>query len=300
MRYLELCFRARLTAPALFSAYKGSMLRGALGARLRDGLCMTRKNECPACVLAPNCLFLRLFIPAAGGSAPFCLEPGDGDKREYAEGDHYSFKLKLFAYAVEYAPFYVQAFRMSGEKGLGSAKLPGRFIIEEITAGDVAVYADGEESVKIPAARNFPEIDRLPVSAEPKRLLLRLVSPLRHKNDNRFAGNLPFVDFFHLVLRRIKALRFLNGETWSLERDLYERLRKIASGVETEANGLYWRDWTRYSSRQDAYMKFGGLLGEIAYRGDLSPFEELVKIAAIAHIGKQTSFGLGQTEYVYL
>lgn len=41
-------------------------------------------------------------------------------------------------------------------------------------------------------------------------------------------------------------------------------------------------------------MKLGGLCGKITYRGIFSPFEQHLKAAEIFHVGKGTSFGLGE------
>jgi hypothetical protein len=41
-------------------------------------------------------------------------------------------------------------------------------------------------------------------------------------------------------------------------------------------------------------MKFGGLLGEITYRGDLTPFLPWLALGEWMHISGKTSFGLGR------
>ena len=48
-----------------FSAYKGSMLRGSLGASLRRAVCMTQKTDCCRCMLCGTCIFPRLFTAAS-------------------------------------------------------------------------------------------------------------------------------------------------------------------------------------------------------------------------------------------
>lgn len=80
----------------------------------------------------------------------------------------------------------------------------------------------------------------------------------------------------------------------------YALLRESASEAGIAENGLYWRDWSRYSSRLNSHMKFGGLVGKITYQGRLGIFRNFLRLASIAHIGKQTSFGLGLVEFQYL
>ena len=58
---------------------------------------------------------------------------------------------------------------------------------------------------------------------------------------------------------------------------------------------LRWHEWTRYSSRQDALLQMGGLLGEITVAGaDLSPFWPYLWLGQWTHAGKGTSMGLGK------
>lgn len=303
IRYIETSFSCRLTTDAVFSAYKGSMLRGSLGANLRKGLCMARKNDCAACMLAPNCIFPRIFNPVqrAGipAAPPFCLEPDTESRCNYATGELFEFKLKLFSYGVEYLPFFVQAFRTAGEKGMGSPRQAGKFVIEKITSQGKTIYDPANDELKIPQSQQLPAAEAEGLWGS-TGLGLRICTPLRHKAANHFSASLEFIELFHLILRRIKALCLIDGSIWSLEPAQYEALRTAAAEIRITKNNLRWQDWTRYSSRQEAFMKFGGLMGKITYSGNITPvFKDIMQFARVAHIGKQTSFGLGRVEPEY-
>ena len=304
MKYLDLDFHCRLLTDAAFSAYKGSMLRGALGASLRRGMCMTRRSDCDDCMLSKNCVFPRVFKPLPAGNLPapppFCLSPDLEEKREYAAGESFSFGLKLFSYATEYLPFFVQAFRAAGEKGVGKISPEGKFALAKVEFEGRSLYDAEEDRLEIPEPLNAP----LPGINKDNdngwgRIKVRLLSPLRHKAENRFSAKLEFIDLFHLVLRRIKALSLLDGLAYQLERDSYANLRAKAEETRIIEDNTRWKDWKRYSSRQDSMMNFGGLIGDITYEGPVAPFREFLKFAEIARIGKQTSFGLGQVKMEY-
>lgn len=302
IKYLGVVVFCRLTTDALFSPYKGSMLRGSLGASLRRGLCMTRQKVCGECILAANCIFPRIFnpLPAPGvqGAVPFCLETDMDNRSQYAAGELFSFGLKLFSYGVEYLPFFVQALRMAGERGMGSPRIPGKFIIESITCRGKAIYDPETDNLDVPQCQNLGDA-RETAPAGRNDLSLRLRTPLRHKADNHFSATLEFTELFHLILRRVRALCLIDGNRWRLEPERYSGMRRAASAVRITENNLRWHDWTRYSSRQEAYMKFGGLMGRIVYSGDMAIFNEMLHFAQVAHIGKQTSFGLGRVDAEY-
>lgn len=66
-----------------------------------------------------------------------------------------------------------------------------------------------------------------------------------------------------------------------------------AADIRVFKNDLHWFDWERYSRRQDASMKFGGLIGRIAFTGDLEPFMPYLRLGQVVNIGQATTFGLG-------
>jgi hypothetical protein len=72
------------------------------------------------------------------------------------------------------------------------------------------------------------------------------------------------------------------------------RLASEADGVAVTSSTLQWRDWKRYSSRQQTSMKLGGLVGTVTYAGDLTPFLPLLLAGEVLHAGKATAFGLGK------
>lgn len=305
IRYLDLAMTCRMTSPGRLSAYKGSMLRGALGASLRKWLCMSRKSDCDACLLRGNCIFVRLFKPVQTEgkplTPPFCIEPDLDSRQDYPEGERFNFNLKLFAYAVEHLPFFVQGFAAAGQKGLGSNLQPGQFVIEEITcasaAGQWVIFRQAEDRLQIPEPRIWRP-QSLP--SDLTRVELCLATPLRHKADSHFSSTLSFRELFQLILRRFKALALLEGDIWSLPPARFSELAHAADQIRIESGQLNWQDWTRYSSRQSTFMKLGGLTGAISYAGDLRPFADLLSFAAFAHVGKQSSFGLGKINLLSL
>lgn len=300
LRYINARFECRILSSTCLPGYHGSMLRGCLGVHLRNGLCMTRNKDCNACILGKNCIFPRIFNPAPLQGLPvpppFCIEPTISEKRVWEQGEAFAFNLKLFSYGVDYLPFFVQAFRMAGEKGIGNPNKPAMFTLEKIICSGKNIYNAGQDNLSLPEPEILPDPACFKTEVKVSEQLIHLLTPLRHKNENHFSATLEFTQMLHLILRRIRRLYLCDGITWQVEPEKYRQLYEAAANISIRMNGLRWHDWSRYSSRQGAHMKLGGLLGKIIYSGELSIFNNLLKFAQIAHIGKQTSFGLGRCE----
>ena len=56
---------------------------------------------------------------------------------------------------------------------------------------------------------------------------------------------------------------------------------------------LTWRDWTRYSCRQQQKMELGGVVGSWQLTGELAPFLPFLHLGQWLHVGKEAVFGLG-------
>ncbi len=67
------------------------------------------------------------------------------------------------------------------------------------------------------------------------------------------------------LLRRISLLTYFFGET-PLETNFAGLLRH-AESIPIAKRALHWREWTRYSSRQNEKLQMGGLVGSFALAG---------------------------------
>jgi CRISPR/Cas system endoribonuclease Cas6 (RAMP superfamily) len=80
---------------------------------------------------------------------------------------------------------------------------------------------------------------------------------------------------------------------------LKDFIRQEKRLVAIETSSLHWRDEIkRFSSKRKEEMIFGGLIGNIEYKGDLQLFMPFLNIGEHIHIGEKTTFGLGKYEII--
>jgi len=203
----------------------------------------------------------------------------------------------LFGEANHALPYFVYAFEIMGESGVGK-KLKehrGRFVLNNVMCDGEKIY--DFESKKLTSCINKDfQLETYSKNSTPySELKIDFLTPLRLKHHNELSSKLPFHILVRAMLRRISNLfaHFGGGEP---ELD-YRGLIAQAGLISIKSSNLRWHDWERYSNRQDISMLMGGLMGSITYIGELSPYMPIIHMSKILHIGKQTSFGLGLFEY---
>jgi hypothetical protein len=76
----------------------------------------------------------------------------------------------------------------------------------------------------------------------------------------------------------------------------FRSLLEQADAVRVVEPNLRWKEWTRWSNRQQRQIDMGGYVGELTLEGDLAPFAALLRTAEIVHVGKGATFGLGRVK----
>ncbi len=302
-------FHCRFTTEATLSTFKGSMLRGAFGHALRKVVCAQRRQSCTDCLLAAACVYSLIFENPDGPPGkkndaatkttfrphPYVLQPPADNRRKYNTGETFTFGLTLFGTANDFLPHIVYAVEQMGETGLGRSGQKGRsrFALAAVESEGATLY-DGNNKI-LRQGHALTNLDLQTTATAPlDSLTVRLITPLRLKFNNQFQQTLPFHLLTRAALRRIASLEeaYGRGEPPLDYRSLVRRAEQIA----TRESDCSWVDIERYSNRQKTGMLMGGLEGTLVYEGDLSEFLPLLKYCEVAHLGKQTAFGLGRVE----
>jgi DNA-binding transcriptional regulator of glucitol operon len=271
-------------------------------------VCSQGPIDCRECTLKAVCPYPYIFETAPFEGAqqlrtyddvprPFVIDPL-GTQGEYRRGESFAFQLTLIGRAIDYLPYFLVSFRDLGEIGIGKKR--GRFQVTQVlTDSRESVYDSDTQMVhNFDNALSFDEIQREAVSLlatrlnSLKSLTLHLLTPTRITHEGELTNNLPFHIFWRRLIGRISALAYFHCSE-SLELD-FKGLIEEAKTVETTETALEWKDWTRYSSRQDQKMQLGGLVGNVTYTGDLAMFMPFVVLGEFLHVGKNATFGLGK------
>ena len=306
MLYTRLTFRSELKDEAILPPFKGSTFRGAFGTALKQVVCAMKRQDCRSCLLGSSCVYASFFetkgpIKTQDGKEvafpphPFVIEPPLTTKMHFQSGECLDFNLILFGRACDYLPYWIYAFNQMGHSGIGR-KINGKraeFVLKTVLSSQgKIIYSSRDQRLvtdDVISSLVFQE-----PQGEVKRLTIHLKTPLRVKDQNHLKADLPFSILIRASLRRISSLFSCYGDgNPNLDyHGLVERSRN--KSIEIEKSDLQWFDWTRYSNRQEVKMLMGGMMGSVSYKGNLIEFLPLLRLCEEVHLGKQTTFGLGQ------
>lgn len=293
----------RAVEPMILPAYKGSTFRGAFGMALKELVCIRQDRDCGPCIVKNTCAYYYVFeTPVLPGSAmmkkypyaphPFILRPPLVNQTELKAGEGITCGLVLVGRAIAYLPYFILTFERLGSRGVGKGR--GRFSVERVTNGDSGkvVYSGVGKTLDARYSTLKGMTLSQPGDDSVRRMTLTFLTPTRLRYQGELTEDLEFHVLIRNLLRRISMLLYFHCGQDPSGLNIHDLIEK-ALVVRTVKNELTWQDWERYSRRQEARMKLGGVVGSIAYEGNLGPFLPYLRLGEYVHVGKGTSFGLG-------
>jgi hypothetical protein len=129
--------------------------------------------------------------------------------------------------------------------------------------------------------------------AIPHRATLHILTPLRLQQNGRALPpeELDARTLLMALVRRANLLSEFHGNGPLVES--FAPLVATSAEIRDDKR-LVWRDWTRYSSRQQQKMTLGGVVGEWTIDGPLGQFSRFLDLGQWLHVGKEAAFGLGR------
>ena len=124
------------------------------------------------------------------------------------------------------------------------------------------------------------------------RIRLSFITPTQLKADRKLQRGLDFPVLVRGLLRRYSALATFHADG---PPDLdYANYIAAAENIQTTTHNLTWGTWERYSNRKNTRMSVSGFTGDVVFEGDMTQFHPLLALGVPMHVGKLTSFGMGQ------
>ncbi|RDH93561.1 MAG: hypothetical protein DIZ77_02515 [endosymbiont of Seepiophila jonesi] len=287
--------------PIQFPAFPGSAVRGIFGHGLKRSVCVTRLNDCNECEIRSHCVYSYLFetpvMVEKGRNAPHPLVLDVHQLvQRYESGEAFSVEATLVGKANRNLPYLIQAWQRAGQRGLGREN--ARFSLKQ---ADVLDFQSRSWQQLFPAeggAIELPEpfdFETGSEGASPATARVSLVTPYRGKRNGHLVTPESFniQGFMVSLIRRISRLQELHDPDYA--RVDLAPLIHATSELSIIDSDLKWKDWTRHSSRQRAYMNMGGVVGTFTVSGEgLRLLWPGLQLGQWTHAGKNTLLGLGE------
>lgn len=296
-------YRLRFSMPQglKLPEYAGSLLRGQFGAALRRTACMTGAKTCPGCPLVRTCPYPAIFETPAPESHPlqrfsqvpnpYVIEPPPFGTRWVAAGDCLEFGVVLMGRALGQLPLVAYALQRAFRHGVGSERFVGE--LEDIVweRDDAAQSVWDAEGGSILSHVPGVEVPHLPGVRHAR---LAIATPLRLQSQGRPLGPDAVTPrrLLTTLLRRASLLFEMHADWPGIVGDAAALARRAEAL--TESRDLRWREWTRFSSRQQLEMTLGGVVGDWRLEGDLGPLALWLWLGQWLHIGKNATMGMGR------
>jgi hypothetical protein len=146
--------------------------------------------------------------------------------------------------------------------------------------------------------RPHEETLTVPVFPDATAITLKITTPLRLQSQGHpvWPENLRPRTLFTALLRRASLLFELHAGMPPVGAGA-SRLATAAERL-TDERHLQWKDWTRFSSRQNRAMTLGGVVGEWKLAGELHELLPWLWLGQWLHVGKETTMGMGMYSLV--
>jgi hypothetical protein len=305
-------FTARFTDDLRLPAYAGSLLRGVFGAALRRTACMTGLPVCSECPLWRTCAYPAVFETPPQPTQfaqrftqvpnPYVVEPpASTDGRQVlSAGEPLVWHMVLAGEAtLGRLALVVHAWQRALDQGLGTERVPGALLSVDLV---------GETGVLVPVfeadtARVLPHEAVLALAPQgadtgTAEVTLHFHTPLRlqHQGQVLHPGQLDARTLLSQMLRRTNLMLDLHLGVRPAPFDASALLAAVLPTLTDDRRALRWRDWPRYSGRQQQEMNLGGVMGAWTLRADrevLGPFLPWLRLGQWLHLGKNATMGLG-------
>lgn len=279
--------------------HKTSMIRGIIGRLLKNNVCHDFNLLCSNCEFINTCVYPALFESpdklvnklGRGGTVPhpYIIRCHD-ERNNIHEGDLLSFDLILLGNRSEiFTTYLLHVFENFDQYSFGKDKVIFSVSKVEQRIKDKKKLIMDDRSIVKPEIESFsPDIPTY------NKILVQFKTPCRMMRNGKAMNKITLREFLWQIDHRIHHLEVLNNL-----RDEYDKTTFEYPPEETmKLFKVEWDEVLRYSLRQNQPVKLGGIMAtfELTKTPVLDQWIPAILFAEKFHIGKATTFGLGQYE----
>lgn len=311
MRYLQLVADFEAREPIAFPDNPVNTLRGAVGFRLKDLVCLHRnrtRSSCRGCLAEQACYFATCWESAF----PLGDQPGLASRRDiphplvfdarfpgpsgFGPGRGFSFGVTLLGPAVDGLPFLLLALEEAGARGFSRTKGKARLVSVKVDgSGNPLSYGAGKKSLeKIEPLELCLDDPNLVPEGPQTSVGIEFLSPTSFKSKE--TGGVVNLPEFHRVIRSIlkRCSSFQAADRRPTPKWDFGAIFSRAEKVRLVRSELFTSHWERFSARQRQRVFWGGVVGTAWFEGDITPFLPVLRAGEIVRVGRGTTFGQGR------
>lgn len=280
---------------------KVSMLRGVIGKVLKSQVCHDFKLNCRECDFENTCIYPKLFESPSqlvdrlnrGGTVPHPYIIRCHDFRSFFdEGDQLQYEIIFLGNQSEhFASYFLQVLDNIETNHFGKERVS--FTVEHVTqlVSDQESHIYSKEVIIKPTISHFNS--NIPSY---KRVLIHSVTPYRFIKKKKLLSKFDLNTFLWQVNHRYYQLQFLN-------QFIEQKDESVLPLPEIKSEDLEILDEkmisnARFSNKQQKSIRLDGLKAtvKIGRSKELDEWLPYLLFAELFHVGKSTTFGMGQYE----
>ncbi len=302
LQWATVTFHLQAREDVEFDKFPGFILRSGFGFALKR-LCRFQGSRavCAACQFRDACPYSFIFeTPKTEATAadftaenfphPFVMAPPAARPYTVPAGQPFSVNFTLFGDGIPYLLFYIYAFDVLGEHGLGRSR--GKFVLDRVTDAVTGAELFSHTDKRLKAD---PEIQHgaAPAAMDGTPVTLEFQTPAKILKNNRSIAKLETDGLIRSLLRRVSLLcRLHQKQEWELDyRTVIDNFNREVKIVDNQTQSVALK---RHSSRQRQSHPLFAFTGSAVLSGHLTPYARLLQMGAVTHIGNSTSQGLGK------
>ncbi|MBO9129085.1 CRISPR system precrRNA processing endoribonuclease RAMP protein Cas6 [Bacillus sp. 165] len=299
--YIHLTITLQCQTSGSLPVNKTSMLRGVIGTIFKKNVCHDYELMCKDCKYINTCIYPALFesptrlvqVLQRGGTVPHpYIIRCHNEETRFQYKDNLTFEFILMGKeAASFVTYLYHVFDKLQTLGMGKDRV--RFKVVSVTQkgeSEEEILLYNEDVISAPSLVHFRPKDKAF-----EKLSIQLITPLRMLREGKVVRELKPQDLLWQVQHRWKQLSVLHGI-----REETMELPEIPADSILFCHGE-WSEVRRFSNKQKRSIALNGLKGtiSIANTPELQQWLPYLQFGELFHVGKATTFGLGQYEIWY-